>query len=95
MASTDKKQPWGDALAPFEREVNGVKATTWIDLGPVWQGDNESLQLTLFVEPYHWRSHGADRRVVIKPREQSEASRAPTPEEHQQAQRRGGRGVGR
>jgi len=72
MANEEKKQPWGDALAPFEREVNGVKSTTWIDLGPVWQGENGSLQLTLMSEPYHWRAHMADRRIVIKQRERDE-----------------------
>jgi len=64
----EKKQPWGDALAPFERD----EKTTWIDLGPVWQGDNGSLQLTLHVEPYHWRSHNAERRIVIKKRESAD-----------------------
>jgi len=65
----DENTPWGDALAPFEREVNGAKKTIWIDLGPVWQGEGGSLQLTLHVEPLHWRGHNAERRIVIKQRE--------------------------
>lgn len=66
----NEKAPWGDALAPLEREVNGVKKTVWIDMGPVWEGDNGSLQLTLMTEPYHWRAHNAERRLVIKKREE-------------------------
>jgi hypothetical protein len=62
----DKNTPWGDALAPLERDGK----TVWIDLGPVWQGDNGSLQLTLTSEPYHWRAHNAERRIVIKARTQ-------------------------
>lgn len=74
MAADDtKKTPWGDALAPFERDGK----TTWLDLGPVWQGDNGSLQLTLHVEPYHWRAHAAERRIVIKKRDERE----PEPEQ--------------
>lgn len=65
MAADDtKKTPWGDALAPFERDAK----TIWIDLGPVWQGEGGSLQFTLHVEPLHWRSHGAERRIVIRQR---------------------------
>jgi hypothetical protein len=60
----DKKKPWGDALAPFERDAK----TIWIDLGPVWQGDNGSLQFTLVSEPLHWRAHAAERRIVITKR---------------------------
>lgn len=73
----DENTPWGDALAPLERETNGVKKTVWINLGPVWEGENGSLQLTLASEPYHWRAHNADRRIVIKKREQRDAP-APT-----------------
>jgi hypothetical protein len=62
----EKNKPWGDALAPFERDGK----TVWIDLGPVWQGEGGSLQLTLMSEPYHWRAHAADRRIVIKKREE-------------------------
>jgi hypothetical protein len=67
MADDDtKKTPWGDALAPFERDAK----TIWIDLGPVWQGEGGSLQLTLHVEPLHWRAHAAERRIVIKKRDE-------------------------
>jgi hypothetical protein len=62
----ERNKPWGDALAPFERDGK----TIWIDLGPVWQGEGGSLQLTLHVEPLHWRAHAAERRIVIKRREQ-------------------------
>ncbi len=62
----EKSKPWGDALAPLERDGK----TVWIDLGPVWRGDNGSLQLTLTSEPYHWRAHNAERRIVIKEREE-------------------------
>ncbi len=65
----NENTPWGDALAPLEREVDGVEKTIWIDLGPVWQGESGSLQLTLRVEPLHWRAHNAERRIVIKKRE--------------------------
>lgn len=66
MADDDtKKTPWGDALAPLERDAK----TVWLDLGPVWQGENGALQFTLHVEPYHWRAHAAERRIVIKKRE--------------------------
>lgn len=64
----EKNKPWGDALAPLERDGK----TVWIDLGPVWQGEGGSLQLTLMVEPYHWRAHGADRRIVIKQRQEQQ-----------------------
>ena len=67
MAADDEKNtPWGDALAPFEKDAK----TVWIDLGPVWMGESGSLQLTLHVEPLHWRAHAAERRIVIKKREQ-------------------------
>jgi hypothetical protein len=70
MANNEKKVPWGDALAPFERQGrDGELGTVWIDLGPVWQGENGSLQLTLLSEPLHWRAHASERRIVIKPRE--------------------------
>ena len=70
----EKQKPWGDALAPMERDGK----TVWIDLGPVWRGENGSLQLTLMSEPYHWRAHAADRRIVIKPREEQRSEPAPT-----------------
>lgn len=66
----DKNTPWGDALAPLERDGK----TVWIDLGPVWQGESGSLQLTLLSEPLHWRSHGAERRIVIRQRDQQPPS---------------------
>lgn len=69
MADNDTKKPWGDALAPLERDAK----TIWIDLGPVWRGENGSLQLTLMSEPLHWRSHGAERRIVIRPRDAQQA----------------------
>ncbi len=68
----EKNKPWGDALAPYEREVNGVKSTAWIDLGPVWRGENGALQLTLMSEPLHWRAHAAERRIVIKARDEQQ-----------------------
>ncbi len=78
MANNEKKTPWGDALAPFERQGrDGELGTVWIDLGPVWLGENGSLQLTLMSEPLHWRAHAAERRIVIKPREQRGAEPAP------------------
>lgn len=66
MADNESKQPWGDALAPFEKDGK----TVWIDLGPVWQGESGSLQFTLISEPLHWRSHGAERRIVVRQRDQ-------------------------
>lgn len=66
MADNETKKPWGDALAPLERDGK----TIWIDLGPVWQGEGGSLQLTLHVEPFHWRAHMSERRIVIKKREE-------------------------
>lgn len=68
----EKNTPWGDALAPFEKDGK----TQWIDLGPVWRGESGSLQLTLLSEPLHWRAHAAERRIVIRQREQRE--QAPT-----------------
>lgn len=69
MADNDQKRvPWGDALAPFDKDGK----TVWIDLGPVWQGENGSLQLTLVSEPLHWRAHAAERRIVIRKREQQQ-----------------------
>jgi hypothetical protein len=69
MAANDQKNtPWGDALAPFEKDGK----TVWIDLGPVWLGESGSLQLTLVSEPLHWRAHAAERRIVIRPREQQQ-----------------------
>jgi hypothetical protein len=65
MAANDSKNtPWGDALAPFEKDGK----TVWIDLGPVWMGESGSLQLTLVSEPLHWRAHAAERRIVIRQR---------------------------
>lgn len=77
MAETNT--PWGDALAPLEKDGK----TVWIDLGPVWKGPNGALQLTLVSEPYHWRAHNAERRIVIKQREE----RAPEPERKQGGRR--------
>lgn len=61
----DNKTPWGDALAPFQKDDK----TTWIDLGPVWEGESGALQFTLVSEPFHWRAHNAERRIVIKKRD--------------------------
>jgi hypothetical protein len=70
----EKNKPWGDALAPCERTNNaGVITTVWIDLGPVWQGESGSLQFTMMSEPYHWRAHAAERRIVIRKREEQAA----------------------
>lgn len=71
MANDDtKKTPWGDALAPFERDAK----TIWIDLGPVWQGENGSLQFALVSEPLHWRAHNSERRIVITKRDEQRAT---------------------
>jgi hypothetical protein len=64
--NNEKNTPWGDALAPFEKDGK----TIWIDLGPVWQGDSGSLQFTIVSEPLHWRAHASERRIVIRAREQ-------------------------
>jgi hypothetical protein len=65
MAANDSKNtPWGDALAPFDKDGK----TVWIDLGPVWMGESGSLQVTLVSEPLHWRAHAAERRIIIRPR---------------------------
>lgn len=73
--SDQKKQPWADALAPLEvNNGDGEVSTVWIDLGPVWKNENGSLQLTLRSEPLHWRHLQAERRIVIKPREQQQPS---------------------
>jgi hypothetical protein len=80
-AEESKKTPWGDALAPLERDAK----TIWIDLGPVWQGDGGSLQLTLHVEPLHWRAHAAERRIVIRQRQQQQQA----PQESSNTSRRG------
>ena len=85
MADNDnKRKPWGDALAPFERDAK----TIWIDLGPVWQGENGSLQFTLVSEPLHWRAHAAERRIVITKREEERPS---TPAPANNTGRRGAR----
>jgi hypothetical protein len=68
----DNNTPWGDALAPLEKDGK----TVWIDLGPVWKGPNGSLQLTLVSEPLHWRAHNTERRIVIKQREERETERS-------------------
>lgn len=75
MAANDSKNtPWGDALAPFEKDGK----TVWIDLGPVWMGDSGSLQLTLVSEPLHWRAHAAERRIVIRQRVEREQQQQPS-----------------
>lgn len=72
--NNEKKTPWGDALAPFERDAK----TIWIDLGPVWQGEGGSLQFTLVSEPLHWRAHNAERRIVIRQRDAAPPTNANT-----------------
>lgn len=65
----DRNAPWGDAKAPLSKD----EKTVWIDLGPVWRSDKDgSLAFTLLVEPLHWRTHNAERRIVIFERTERE-----------------------